>query len=77
MVITHTEYTKPIPAANCWEWMVYAEINDNAWKCISDEDYQIMKAKEDQFRTGFGIVMIASVIIWIILSIFEIKHNGF
>lgn len=73
MIITHTEHTKPIPAVNCWEWMVYAEVNYNAWKCISDEDYQIMKAKEDHFRNGFGIVMIVSVIVWIIISIYVLR----
>lgn len=75
MIVTHTEHTKTVPVTNCWEWMVYAEINDNARKCISDEEYQVLKAKEDAAWRVFWIILLCAVIIWIIVAIYEGRNN--
>ena len=59
--------TETVPMMNCWEWNVFARYWDNAWTCMTKEQYDVIQAHNNQIwqYVWFGFIW-AIIISWII-----------
>jgi len=67
-MIIPVHHTEEIPMMNCWEWYVFAKYWDNAWTCMTKEEYKI---KQDTINHNvlsalWWSTVVVLLVVWII-----------